>query len=275
MKNALRRIGAILLTLAMMATMLPLISLTASAAGSLSVSDANIGLSWTDASNSSGKATWTASGDTITGTATGYKALGFLSRTITTKLTIKNNYADTRTLSFSYSLSGGGSVSGISGGSHNADLAAGGTLVITLTSPSGNSTNTLTITGIKLIGNSNVTTTFLPVEGGSYTVDGVSVTAETSYEKAPTESSYALKATPASGYAFFGWYNETTGSYMDYNASVTLTVGSNATIKPVFVSGNPAHFTVGGKRFYDLTDAVAAAQAGTDKKIVVAILPGS
>ena len=204
MKHVMRRIGAILLTLAMMATMLPVFSLSAAAAGTLSVSDANIGLSWTDASNSSGKAGWSASGDTITGTATGYKWLSFLSQSVTTKLTIKNNYADTRTLSFSYSLSGGGSVSGISGGSHNAELAAGGTLVITLTSPSGTSTNTLTITGIKLIGNSNVTATFLPVEGGSYTVDGVSITAETSYEKAPTESSYALKATPASGYAFFG-----------------------------------------------------------------------
>ena len=268
--KSVKRIGAILLTLAMIVTMLPIFSITASAAGSLSVSDANIGLTWTDASNGSGKATWTATGDTITGTATGYKALGFIPSTITTKLTIKNNYSDTRQLSFSYTLSSGGSVSGISGNAYSGDLAAGGTLVITLTSPSGASTNTLTITGIKLIGNSNVTTTFLPVEGGSYTVDGATITAETSYEKAPAESSYALKATPASGYAFFGWYNETTASYMDYNASATLSVGSNATIKPVFVSGNPAHFTVGGKRFYDLSDAVAAAQAGTDKKIVVA-----
>lgn len=271
MKIVMRRIGAILLTLAMMVMMLPVFSLTAAAAGSLTVSDANIGLTWTDASDSSGKASWSASGDTITGTATGYSQwLGFSKKSITTKLTIKNNYTDTRTLSFSYTLSGGGSVSGISGGSHNADLAAGGTLVITLTSPSGDSTNTLTITGIKLIGNSNVTATFSPVEGGSYTVDGATITAETSYEKAPTESSYALKATPASGYSFFGWYNETTASYMDYNASATLSVGSNSTIKPVFVAGNPAHFTVGGKLFYDLSDAVAAAQAGTDKKIVVA-----
>ena len=57
MKHVMRRIGAILLTLAMMATMLPVFSLSAAAAGTLSVSDANIGLSWTDASNSSGKAT--------------------------------------------------------------------------------------------------------------------------------------------------------------------------------------------------------------------------
>ena len=268
MKN-LKRISAVLLALAMFVTMLPIYSLSVFAAGTLTVSDANIGLSWTDASSSSGNATWTASGTTITGTATGYKTLGIISRTVTTKLTITNNYADARTLSFSYTLSGGGSVSGISGNAYSGELAADGTLVITLTSPSGASTNTLTITNIKLIGNSNVTTTFAAPENGSYTVDGTAITAETSYEKAPTESSYALKATANSGYAFYGWYNETSGTYMSYDANTTLSVGSDATVKPVFVAGNPAHFGVGGQRFYDLSEAVAAAQAGSDKKIVV------
>ncbi len=266
--KSIKRIGAILLSLAMIVTMLPIFSMTASAAGTLSVSDSNIGLSWTDASNSRGSANWTASGTTITGIATGYKMI--ISRTITTKLTITNNYTETRKLSFSYTLTGGGSVSGISGNAYSGDLAAGASLTITLTSPSGASSNTLTITNIQLIGNSNVTTTFQPSEGGNYTVDGTAVTAEVSYEKAPTASSYAVVATPASGYAFFGWYNETSGNYMSYDVSTTLSVGSNATIKPVFVSGTPAHFTVGGKRFYDLSEAVAAAQSGTDKKIVVA-----
>ena len=265
----LKRISAILFALAMIVTMLPIFSITASAAGSLSVSDANIGLSWTDASSSSGKATWTASGTTITGTATGYKTLGILSRTVTTKLTIKNNYADARTLSFSYTLSGGGSVSGISGNAYSGELAAGGTLVITLTSPSGTSTNTLTITDIKLLGNSDVTTTFAAPENGSYTVDGTAITVETAYTKAPDASSYTVVATANSGYAFYGWYNETSGTYMSYDANTTLSVGSDATVKPVFVAGNPAHFGVGGQRFYDLSEAVAAAQAGSDKKIVV------
>ena len=268
MKN-IKRVSAILFALAMIVTMLPIFSITASAAGTLTVSDANIGLSWTDASSSSGKATWTASGTTITGTATGYKTLGIISRTVTTKLTIQNNYADARTLSFSYTLSGGGSVSGISGNAYSGDLAAGGTLVITLTSPSGTSTNTLTITDIKLLGNSDVTTTFAAPENGSYTVGGTAITAETAYTKAPAESSYAVVATANSGYAFYGWYNETSGNYMSYDANTTLSVGSDATVKPVFVAGNPAHFGVGGQRFYDLSEAVAAAQAGSDKKIVV------
>ncbi len=270
MKSVKRRIGALMLAIAMIVTMLPVMSMTASAAGNLSVSDPNIGLSWTDASNSSGKASWTASGTTITGTATGYKMLSILSRTITTKLTIKNNYSDTRTLSFSYSLSGGGSVSGISGNSHNAELAAGASLTITLTSPSGPSTCTLTISNIQLIGNSNVTTTFLPVEGGSYTVDGAAISAETSYEKEPTASSYTVKATPASGYSFFGWYDELGGTYLSYDASTTLLIASDAKVKPVFVSGTPAHFQVGTKRFYDLSDAITAAQNGSNKTIVVA-----
>lgn len=269
MKSVKRRIGALMLAIAMIVTMLPVMSMTALAAGNLSVSDPNIGLSWTDASSSSGKANWSANGTTITGTATGYKMLSILNRTITTKLTIKNNYSDTRTLSFSYSLSGGGSVSGISGNSHNAELAAGASLTITLTSPSGPSTCTLTISNIQLIGNSNVTTTFLPVEGGSYTVDGAAISAETSYEKEPTASSYTVKATPASGYSFFGWYDELGGSYLSYDASTTLLIASDAKVKPVFVSGTPAHFQVGTKRFYDLGDAITAAQNGSNKTIVV------
>ena len=268
--KSVKRISAVLFALAMIVTMLPVFTMTASAAGNLSVSDPNIGLSWTDASNSSGSASWSASGTTITGTATGYKALSIISRSITTKLTIKNNYADARTLSFTYSLSGGGSVSGISGNSHSAELAAGASLTITLTSPSGPSTCTLTISNIQLIGSSNVTTTFLPVEGGSYTVDGAAISAETSYEKEPTASSYAVKATAASGYSFFGWYDELGGSYLSYDASTTLLVASDAKIKPVFVSGTPAHFQVGTKRFYDLSDAITAAQNGSDKTIVVA-----
>ena len=268
--KSVKRFGAILLTLAMIVTMLPVFSLAVSAAGNLSVSDPNIGLSWTDASNSSGKASWSASGTTITGTATGYKMLSIISSAITTKLTIKNNYPDTRTLSFSYSLANGGSVSGISGNSYSGELAAGGSLTITLTSPKGPSTCTLTISNIQLIGSSNVTTTFLPVEGGSYTVDGAAISAETSYEKEPTASSYAVKATAASGYSFFGWYDELGGSYLSYDASTTLLVASDAKIKPVFVSGTPAHFQVGTKRYYDLGDAITAAQNGSDKTIVVA-----
>ena len=272
MKMTMRRIGAILMTLVMFATMLPTIPLTVSAAGTLTVADANIGLSWTDASDSSGKAAWSASGDTITGTATGYKWLSVISRTINTKLTIKNNYADARTLSFNYSLSGGGSVSGtISGtsGSYSAELAGGASTTITLTSPSGTSTNTLTITNIKLVGNSNVTATFVPGENGSYTVGGTGITAETSYEKEPNASTYTVVATPNSGYSFYGWYNETAGNYMSYDESATLSVTNNATIKPVFVIGTPAHFGVGANRYINLSEAITAAQSGSVKTIVV------
>ncbi|MBR0447800.1 MAG: hypothetical protein IIX28_04985, partial [Clostridia bacterium] len=255
----------------MIVTMLPVFTIPASAAGSLSVSDSNIGLSWTDASNSKGAANWTASGTNITGTATGYKGsiISLVTYSVTTKLTIKNNYADARTLSFSYSLSGGGSVSGISTNPYSGELAAGASMTITLTSPKGTNTNTLTITNIQLIGNSNVTATFMPAENGSYTVDGTAVTGEVSYEKEPAASSYALVATPASGYSFFGWYNTVTGTYMSYDASTTLSVANNATIKPVFVSGSPAHFGVGANRYYNLSDAIVAAQSGSDKKIVV------
>jgi len=270
MKNFKRRIGALLMIVALIATMIPLFPMTVSAAGSLTVSDTGIGLTWTDASNSSGSATWSASGTTITGTATGYSQFfGISKKSITTKLTIQNNYADARTLSFNYTLSGGGSVSGISGNAYSGELAAGGTLVITLTSPSGTSTNTLTITDIKLVGSGNVTATFAAPANGSYTVDGTAVTNEVSYTKASADSSYTLTATANSGYTFFGWYNETAGVYVSYNASCTLTVGSDATVKPVFIPSNSALFGVGDTKFFDLTEACTVAAASTKKVVVL------
>ena len=174
-------------------------------------------------------------------------------------------------MKFSYTLTGGGSVSGISNGAYEGTLADGASITITLTSPSGASTNTLKITGLSLISTTAaaVTTTFKPAaEGGSYTLGGTAVTAETTKtEAAGTE--YALVATPASGYQFFAWYDEISGTYLDYNASYTYTASANATIVPKFVSSTTALFGVGAAKFDNLTEAGAEAAAGTTKTIVL------
>ncbi len=271
MKMKTKRIGSILLALLMVVTMFPVFELEASAAGTLTVSDANIGLSWTDASNSKGKATWIASGNNVTGTATGYTQYVINKKSITTKLTITNNHSEERTLAFSYDLTNGGSVSGtISGtsGNYSGVLAAGGSTTITLTSPSGSSTNTLSLTNIQLIKSGLFTTTFSAPQNGSYTVDGTAVGATGDKREKDSSQKYSLVATPASGYVFFGWYKEDVG-YISYNSSEEVLVGADTTIYPVFISNTVALFGVGGSKFYDLTEACNYATSASTKTVVL------
>ncbi|MBQ9779573.1 MAG: hypothetical protein IJW00_01380, partial [Clostridia bacterium] len=243
-----------------------------SAAGPLTTSVTGLGATWTDASNSKGSANWSASGNTITGTATGYTQYIVSKKTITTQLTLTNNLGSEAVLKFSYNLSGGGSVSGISNNSYEGTLANGASLVIKLTSPSGSSTNTLTITDITLksTATGNVTTTFKPADGGSYTVDGTAITATTELTKGAAES-YAVVATPASGYKFFGWYNETTGKYLSNTASTSLVLPKTATVYPVFISADAALFGVSGTsdQYFDLNAACTAATNGSTKTVVL------
>ncbi|MBQ4565354.1 MAG: hypothetical protein IJA48_03300, partial [Oscillospiraceae bacterium] len=270
MKNGLKRLLSWLIALVLVVSLLPAALPVADAAGSLTVSDANIGLSWSDASNSKGKASWSASGDNVTGTATGYTQYIVSKKTITTTLTITNNHSDSRTLQFSFTLSGGGSVSGIisgTSGNYSEELGAGASVTITLTSPSGSSTNTLSLTGIQLLGNEAVSSTFKAPVNGSYTVDGTAITADTVLEKVATES-YALVATPASGYKFYGWWSNTSSSYVSTAASASLKFAADPQLEPKFIPADQALFSVGGMTFATLTEAGAYAATSTNKTII-------
>ena len=272
MKFSLKRVLSLALVLLMVISLLPTTtSFDANAAGTLSTIT-GLTASYTDASNSKGSASWSASGTGITGTTTGYTQI--IGQAVTSTLTLTNTSGGEATLKFSYTLTNGGRVSGaISGTSGNYEnvLAAGASITITLKSPRGANTNTLSITGLSLISTSaaDVTTTFKPAAaGGSYTLGGTAVTAATTKtEAAGTE--YALAATPASGYVFFGWYDEISGSYVSYDAAYTHTAAADATIIPTFVSSTTALFGVGAARFDNLTEAGAYAAAGSTKTIVL------
>ncbi|MGM9635627.1 MAG: InlB B-repeat-containing protein, partial [Candidatus Avispirillum sp.] len=273
-KNILKRFGSLALVLVMLAAMIPGFTLAAKAAGTLNTIS-GLTATWTDASNSKGSASWSASGTSITGTATGYKQYGVIGNTITTTLTLTNSFGSEAALSFDYTLEGGGSVSGISGESYSGVLADGDSLTITLTSPSGTSTNTLSITGLSLISTSagDVTTTFKTAEGGSYTVAEGSGTAEEitaeTQKTAAAGTEYTVSATAASGYLFFGWYNETTGKIMSNDTPYTFKASADMTLVPRFISDTTALFGVGTAKFDDLTEAGAYAAAGGVKTIVL------
>ena len=102
MKQKIKRIGSMLLVLAMLLSLFPGITPTAYAAGSLNTIP-GLTASWTNASSSKGSATWSASGTSITGQATGYKQF-ILNNPITTTLTLTNSSGSEATLSFEYTL---------------------------------------------------------------------------------------------------------------------------------------------------------------------------
>ena len=265
-----------LLVLAMLLSLFPGITPKAYAAGTLNTIS-GLTASWTDASSSKGAASWSADGKTITGTATGYKQI--VNRTVDTKLTLTNTSGGEATLSFDYTLTGGGKVSGAissESGSYSVDLADKAYITITLTSPSGeNKTNTLSITGLSLISTNtgNVTITFEPVEGGSYTVAEGSgtaeiITAETS-KTAAVGTEYTLSATAASGYQFVGWYDEISRQYVSFNAEYSFNSAKDMTLAPKFIPDSLPIFGVGSERFFDLDEACQYAKTGDEKAIIL------
>ncbi len=225
-----------------------------------------------------GSASWKAGNDgkSITGSATGYKFMGFISNSLSTTLTLTNAKSGEAELAFKYTLNGGSvkaSVGTMSNGEFSATLAAGASVTITLTSPKGASTATLTINGLSLTSTSTeaVNVTFKPAQGGTYTVDGTILTSET-VKTGTGATEYALVATPTSGHKLAGWYRETAdgGKYFTTSTTYEGPIDVDCTVYPVFVSSTTPIFQVGtGNYFFDLDDAVAFAQAGSDTQITL------
>ena len=267
-----KRFLSLLLVAVMVLALLPVITLPAFAATSGTVtglSDTNIGLSFSgDADNA-----WSASGTTITGSVV--SAGGTCSDThYNSTLTIKNNKATKATLSFNYAIeqnSGTITVDGsavTTNGSFSKELAAGSSITVKIKSGSTTATK-ITMTNVALVSDATATTTFVPAENGTYTVDGKAITEEYSNTQS-SMTAYQVVATPAKGYQFLGWYNLTTGKCIATAASTALNIESDCTITAKFASKSVALFETGGQRFADLNEAVAYAQANKQSKITLA-----
>ena len=271
-KRITKRFLSLLLATVMVLALVPVIAVPAHAATSGTVTglaDENIGLSFSgDADNA-----WGASGTTITGTVVSVG--GTCSDTsYNSTLTIKNNKDTKATLSFNYAIeqnSGTIKVDGTAvtaGNSFSKELAAGETITVYIKSGSTTATK-ITMTNVALVSDVTATTTFVPAENGTYTVDGKTVTEEYSNTQS-SMTAYQVVATPADGYQFLGWYNLTTGKCIATAASTALNVESNCTITAKFASKTVALFETGGQRFADLNKAVAYAQANGQSKITLA-----
>lgn len=268
-----RRFVSLLLTFVTVLTMLPAMTLPALAATSGTVTglaDENIGLSFSgDVDNA-----WSANGTGITGAAT--STGGTCGETPQkSTLTITNKKSTTATLSFDYSIeqnSGEIEVDGkkvSSGASFTKELAANDSVKVYIKSGSTSAATKITLTNVVLVSEVNATATFVPAENGTYTVDGKLITEEYSNTQS-SMTAYQVVATPADGYQFLGWYNETEKKYINTSPEAALNIESNYTITARFASKTAALFETGGQRFADLNEAVAYAQANGQSKITLA-----
>lgn len=270
-KSIGKRFLSVMLVLVLLLTLLPVIQMPASAA------NVNTGVTGLTA-DSSGAATWTLSGGTITGSVKASSSSGCSGTTYTAQtgtLTFTNSSGATALLSFDYSLtlsSGSATVDGTpvtAGTTFSKKLEAGETVVISITSNGSNETpTTIAISNLKLTPEVNVDVTFKAPTNGSYTVDGAAISSDTTITKLTTET-FALSATPASGYKFFGWYSETTGAYFSTAAALTTSFTEPQTVEPQFVPSSTPVFQVGSKLFTDLNEAVSYAQSSGTEKIVL------
>ena len=283
MKHWIKRIGAVLLTIAMFATMLPAVS----AANALNTSVTGLTASWEYSNQGEGSATWTASGTSISATTKGTAA-----KTNTSDLTLTNNSGAEAVLSFNWSLNTTGGTAAIraslsgaivvsnkasASGAFSQTLAVGESITISLKSTRNTTGATFAITDLALIG-LNVADpilTFKPAtEGGSYTLDGAAVAAEVVKEVA-LQTELMLSATAEDGYVFYGWYDATSAKYLSQEADFKLTASADAEIIPVFISDDVALFGVGAAKFDSLSDAAAAAAASNTDKTVVLLNDGT
>ena len=274
-KRVMKRFSSLMLAALLILSIVPAISLPAFAAETAAtdlegLSDSDIGVSYTSTNET--YAGWSASGATINGSAK--QEPGTCGNTDhNTTLTITNNKAIAATLSFDYTValnSGTIQVDGTAvtaNGSFSKELAAGASINVYMQSGSTTAT-TISMTNVKLVSDVTATTTFLPAENGSYTVDGAAITEETSITRSSTQG-YAVVATPASGYQFMGWYDVAREEYISTEATTTLNMEYDATITARFAPVGVALFEVGGQIYENLNDATAYATANGITKVTL------
>ena len=231
---------------------------------------------------SSGKATWTTSNGIISGSVTAKATTSCGSTSYSSQngtLTLTNSSGNVGQLSFDYAISLNGGSTTIdgeditAGGLFSKKLEAGDNVAVVITSNGSNDTaTTISISNIKLTAEKNVTVVFKTpypsASYGSYTVNGESITAQTT-KTFKTTDSVVLAATPASNYKFFGWKNETNGSYISTNASLTTSFSEDITICPEFVSSSTAVWKVSSNYFTDLTNAINYANSSGTEGIIL------
>ena len=258
-KRILKRYASLLMIAALVLTTIPIIvfpAFAASTSGTVTgLSDANIGLSF----NGEVEDPWTAAGTTITGSATNATTCENNPKK-ESKLTIKNKSSSVAKLIFKYDVtlnSGSVTIDGTtvtSAGTFSKEIGAGGSIIVDLIAGDKSKATVVTISDIQLILKKTVTATFKAPQHGSYTVNGTQITSDW-VNKGSSFDPYTVSATPDSGYIFMGWYNAETMRSISTDASCSLSLNSDCTVMPKFVSNSAALFTAVGRTFDNIDEA--------------------
>ncbi len=218
-KGALKRTVSMLMALVLLLGMLPQMTAPAYAAEIAGLTVPDVGLDGNDK--------WEAKDNTVTGTM---KTTTGCTGTSSTTLTITNNKKISAELSFDYELTnqrGVGSVefdpaNTLTESNHYSfELAAGASVKVTLNSgETKDDQSTLELTNIKLYADETVTGAFYHATGGSYTVDGQSLSDGGKKTNNPADG-FVVKVTPDTGYKFAAWLDES-GNVRSRTADTTL-----------------------------------------------------
>lgn len=267
LKGISKRFLSLVLAAVMVFSLLPGMSFTAYAATTLG------GLTVNGLSATYDGGTWTAGGTTINGSATGTKG-SCNDSAGSGSLTLISTRTDEATLSFDYSLTlndGTVQIDGTSvtvNGHFEKKVTSDDTIKINLMTKEGAYTTSVVISNLSLVVEKEVTTTFVPAENGSFTVDGEAVTEETVKTQLSTVA-YSLVAKPASGYKFLAWYSETTQNYLGFSSTAPMYYEDDQRVMALFVPQTSPIFEAGGRYFTELNEAVTYAQSNSASKITL------
>ncbi len=265
-KNIFQRVIAFIITLALVISFVPFspISVTAPIKASATTVTAIEGVEVTDSAN-----TAKVSNGTVTTTVKG----SLISKKTNT-VTITNTSGKTAELSFDYTVSKAnsftiGGESADASGTYTTTLGAGATVVFSITSNSGlsNLTATLTLSNFSLIAAADSAKVTINYDSslGSVSIDGTEISSGEAKDVKTTGAS--IVATPKSGASFYAWVNvDADNSIISQKASYTLVVSKDTTVEAVFTKTdgtNNAIFGIDDFVYHDLNTAISNASQGS------------
>lgn len=214
----------------------------------------------------------TVSGNVVTATA-----IGGATQRETNAISITNNIGKAATITFNYSASNYNKFSeNTTSGAKSVELAAGETKeVMTIEGKRALSSNTakLILSDFSYTVAADTSVVKFNFTGGTVTVDGTGISTGATVDISSGTGS-AIVATPASGYSFLGWVNESTGAIISTSASYTLAPVGDMTVKAAFASASSnAWFLVpaGTDSFmYDDLNQAGTKASSCDKKVILA-----
>lgn len=196
---------------------------------------------------------------------------------------VTNNTTDeTLMVNFAYEATGLGTltIDGVTktstpSGTYSKSLAPGESITIVITSPAtgdsgtGNSA-TIVLSNFEIMDASSRKVTVLKTAGGTTTVNGATLTADSTVVEADYATGVTVKATAASGYKFIAWV-DANGNALSTLATYTVQPLSDMTVHAQFVPASDAqgYWLAGGKVHNDLNAAITAAQNGDNTVVLL------